>query len=348
MSGKEKKIQDYDFWYTFLRPTVDTLFRWSMRRYRCVGRENLPQNGQIIFAPNHQNGLIDALAVLSLDSRPKVFVSRADIHRNPKLRRILSWLKIMPINRMRDGVDSVRHNDETMDRAVSVLQDGVPFVIMPEGTHRRMHSLLPLQKGIFRIAMRAATSAQTDPQTNPVWIVPVGLEYGDWDQIWDSLTICIGQPINVNDYLATHPDETEPQQILGLRSMLSDRLQKLILYLPDNEQYPEAWMHLDANRPSPWKKPQHHLPQWARAILLVLGAPLFLLCGLLTFPIWLPLWIVKPKIKDVAFRNSAEFVWTWLLLPFSLWLATPFWFYIKEYLYQIRHFNNVLSVGKEP
>lgn len=332
MPNAGKHIQDYDWLYSMLRPTVDNLFRWSMRRYRCLGRDNIPTDGQVIYAPNHQNGLLDALAVLSLDSRPKVFVSRADIHRNPRLAKVLAWLKIMPINRMRDGVDSVRHNDETMDRAVQVLHDGVPFCIMPEGTHRQQHSLLPLQKGIFRIALRAV---EANPSV-PTYIVPVGLEYGDWQEMWDSLTISIGAPIRVDEYVRAHAELTEPQLILGLREELASRMRQLILFVPDDEQYQQAWLHLDAHRPAPWQRPQPALPKALRMVLLLLLAPLFLLSGLLTWPLWLLLHVLRPRIQDVAFRNSAEFVLTWLLLFPTFGLLLPFWFFIKEYRYQFR------------
>lgn len=312
-----------------LRPSVDAVFRWSMRRYRCIGREHIPAAGHIIYAPNHQNGLLDALAVLALDKKPKVFVSRADIHRNPKLGKILAWLKIMPIHRMRDGIDSVRHNDETMDKAVQVLHDGVPFCIMPEGTHRRKHSLLPLQKGIFRIALRAVA----DCPKVPTYIVPVGLEYGDWYQMWDSLTVSIGEPICVNEFVRECANETEPQQILALQQELTSRMRGLILYVPDDEHYEENWAKLDAHRPEPWQRKPSVLPHVVRLMLLTLGAPLFVAAGVLTIGLWLPMLWVGPKIQDVAFRNSAEYVWTWILSLLTLGLILPPWFYVKEYLY---------------
>lgn len=345
-------IQDPDALYTLLRPTVDKWFRIAMRRYRCIGREHIPQDGQIIFAPNHQNGLLDALAILSLDSRPKVFVSRADIHRNPRVAKILKWLKIMPIHRMRDGLDSVRHNDETIHGAVQVLGDGVPFCIMPEGTHRRKHSLLPLQKGIFRIALQAV-AAQSEKKT---YIVPVGLEYGDWYRMWDSLTVCIGEPIVVNEWLVEHRELTEAQQIVGLQQVLSERMQQLILYVPDNEQYEEAWHKLDANRPAPWQKEVSRIPHWVRILLLIAGAPLYAVCAVLTAPMHALIAGLNHRVRDVAFRNSIEFVVVWLNLLLTLGMVVPLWCYTNEYTYQINririydtnvHSDSGVSVGTD-
>ena len=105
------QIQDRNRLYAFLRPYVDWMFRRSYRHIQYVGKENIPTDGAIIFAPNHTNALCDAMAILGIDGSRKVFVARADIFRKPRTARILNWLKIMPIRRMRDGVDEVLHND---------------------------------------------------------------------------------------------------------------------------------------------------------------------------------------------------------------------------------------------
>ena len=74
---------------------------------------------------------------------------------NPVLRKILTFLKIMPINRVRDGFRSVINTEETIEKSIEVLNNRVPFCILPEGMHRPMHSMLPLGKGISRIAYGA-------------------------------------------------------------------------------------------------------------------------------------------------------------------------------------------------
>ena len=205
---------------------------------KYVGKENIPTDGAVIFAPNHTNALQDALAVLSINSERKVFVARADIFRNKKIAKILNWLKIMPIRRMRDGASEVLQNDETVNRAIETLRTGVPFCILPEGTHRTKHSLLPLRKGIFRISLRANEEFGKE---KPIYIVPVGLEYGDWFHLWDSLVINIGKPINVTEFVEEHNDLDYPKLILALREELTERMRELILWVPDDENYEKNW-----------------------------------------------------------------------------------------------------------
>ena len=168
MGKKEnRKIQDFDGIYAFLRHYVDFMLRMAYRRIKYVGLEKVPADGAVIYAPNHTNALMDALVILAMDRKQKVFVARADIFKNPKVAKILRFLKIMPIMRIRDGMDEVRKNTEIIHKSVDVLLDKVPFCILPEGRHQAKHSLLPLSKGIFRIALwNTATSSGSAP---PCW-----------------------------------------------------------------------------------------------------------------------------------------------------------------------------------
>ena len=165
---KNKKIQDDDRLYSLLYHYVGFTVHSSYRDILYVGEENLPQDGAIIFAINHANTLMDALVILTADRKPKVFVARADIFKNRKLAKILTFLKIMPIMRQRDGIQAVKKNQETIDKAVDVLKDKIPFCIFPEGTHQAKYSLRSLSKGIFRIAFQAHEQM---PDT-PLYIVP--------------------------------------------------------------------------------------------------------------------------------------------------------------------------------
>ena len=195
--AQQHKIQDYDPVYSFLRYYVDFVLKLSYRTIRYVGRENVPTDGAIIYAPNHTNALMDALVILAMDRKAKVFVARADIFKNPTFAKILSFLKIMPIMRMRDGIDEVRKNNETIERAVDVLRDGVPFCIFPEGQHLAKHSALPLSKGIFRIALQA----QEQLHEVPLYIVPVSLHYGNFFRFRSTVLVQIGHPIPVKEFI---------------------------------------------------------------------------------------------------------------------------------------------------
>lgn len=332
------KIQNKDCVYEFFRPFVDWMFRRSYRRYQCVGKENIPTDGAVIYAPNHTNALCDAMAILGIDRSRKVFVARADIFHKPRVARILTWFKIMPIRRMRDGVDEVLRNDETEAQAVATLQDGVPFCILPEGTHRPKHSLLPLGKGIFRIALQAndAFGAQ-----KPVYIVPVGLEYGDYYHLWDDLTVNIGPALNVTSFAAEHPSLDRPQLIMALREELTQRMRAQILWVPDDEHYEEHWKQLRANPPAPFDRFRpRSVPKGLRITALVLLFPLLLISLAMSMPLWVAWLIICRKVKDPAFHNSVMYVWQLIAIPLMLFIPMPFWMFVQEYMYQLRQLNS--------
>ena len=231
--ARKKKIQDNNSWYNLLRYYVDGTLKLSSRTIKYVGRENIPQDGAVIYAPNHTNALMDALVILAMDRKPKVFVARADIFKVPILAKIFHFLKIMPIMRMRDGIDEVKKNSETIEKAVDVLRDKVPFCIFPEGTHQAKYSSLPLSKGIFRIAFQAH---ELMPDM-PLYIVPVGLRYGSFFRFRSTVRVQIGEAINVGEYIAAHPDSTPQEQMNSMKELLTERMQKAIFYIPNNENY---------------------------------------------------------------------------------------------------------------
>lgn len=332
-----KQIHDENRTYRFLLPIVNWMFRRSYRRIKYVGKENIPTDGAVIFAPNHTNALQDALAVLSINSERKVFVARADIFRNKRYAKILRWLKIMPIRRMRDGANEVLQNDETEDRAIATLREGVPFCILPEGTHRTKHSLLPLGKGIFRISIRANEEFGKE---KPIYIVPIGLEYSDWFHLWDSLVINIGKPINVTEFIAEHADLERPKLILAMREELTQRMREQILWVPDDENYETNWEELRKNPPKKlnWF-PKHRMPKWLLLFMLIIMSPLALISGVLTLPLWLAWLIIRWKIKDPAFHNSVQFVWQLVVIPLTGFVALPFWMFLQEYMYLARKLN---------
>ena len=246
MSKKRtKKIQDYNATYSFLHRYVSFAVHHSYRKILHVGKENIPQDGAIIFAPNHTNTLMDALVILTYNHGPKVFVARADIFRNRNLAKIFTFMKIMPIMRQRDGFQAVKKNQETIDKAVDVLKDKIPFCIFPEGTHQAKYSSLPLSKGILKIAFQ---THEQMPEV-PLYIVPVGIRYGDFFRFRSTVRMEFGKPINVGEYIAANDQRTPQEQMNGMRELLADRLHATIFHIPNNEDYDATYEICNAVEP---------------------------------------------------------------------------------------------------
>ena len=203
------------------------------RKVIVVGRENINSNDPVIFAPNHQNALMDALAVLFTHKGQPVFLARADIFKRKTLAAILYFLKILPVYRIRDGFSSVKGNDEIFVKTIDVLKNKNGLVILPEGDHAGFRRLRQLKKGICRVAF------QSDEATDfslKIKIIPVGLEYSNYTRFRQVLTVAYGKPIEVSDYYESY--KSNPERALNeLRSRLSDEMKSIMVHIESEEEY---------------------------------------------------------------------------------------------------------------
>lgn len=241
-------IQDRDSFYTFLKYFVDWSVKSSYRKYQVEDVDNIPVDGSVIWASNHTNALMDPMVLLSATKGRKVFVARADIFKKNWARKALTFLRVMPIYRIRDGISAVKHNDESIAQATGVVLDGVPFVIYPEATHRPKHSLLKLSKGIFHIAESAIAHS---PEGKPVYIQPIGIEYGDYFRFRTKVLIRFGKPLNITEFMHEHSEDPEPVVLLKLREVLTERLAEQIVYIPDDEDYDAIWEYAKLKADNP-------------------------------------------------------------------------------------------------
>ena len=100
----EQKLCNRSFGYALLRTyLINPAYYLFYRRVNVIGAKDVPDKGPVIFAPNHQNALMDAMTILCTKDRQPVFVARADIFKKPLIISILNYIRILPIYRKRDG-----------------------------------------------------------------------------------------------------------------------------------------------------------------------------------------------------------------------------------------------------
>lgn len=350
-------IHQVGFWYKSYRPVVDFTTRMCYSRLQVKGLEKLPEDGSFIISPNHSDALMDAVTVLQTRREPTVFGARADLFENPVLAKFMHFIKIVPMIRKRDGIRKVIRNLDIIEDITEVLDEGVPFCMYPEGTHRPKHSLLPVGKGIFRVAVSAARSLD-----KTIYVVPTGIEYSDYFRLTGSCLVNFGDPINVTAFLKDHPDMLDAELYRTLTAELQQRMSELFSYIPDDENYDAVWaytkvmasdkrrghvydrmmasreiissekdpkkleMALDFDR----KRSEVHLSIKAfnghcagkfiaRTLGLLLWLPLFILCGILAFPQLMAARLVnKFCIADRAFHNSIRYLMALFVTPISV------------------------------
>ena len=231
-------LADFNFFYSILRPLVDY---GTYNHYRSVtikGRENLPQHDAYILAPCHQNALMDALLILLIHPRPIAFLARADIFQKKAQAKALNFLRIGPVYRIRDGRDNLSRNDQVFRNSREVLEKGVPLCLMAEGTHNDKHQMLPLVKGMFRIAC----GTQKELGDKPLYIVPVGLDYDHYEDLYHNVCINIGKPIDVRPFMAEY-ETNEPVALNQMRQALAEGLGQQMHNVLANEHYDDEYAY---------------------------------------------------------------------------------------------------------
>ena len=230
----EQKMCKRSLGYSFVRNVfVRPLLYLSYRKVNVVGASSVPDTGPVIFAPNHQNALMDALAILCTKDRQPVFVARADIFRRPAVIAILHFLRILPIYRKRDGGSSSDNNRETFDIIQQVLLDGRAVGIMPEGTHNEFKRLQVLQKGIFRLAMQVQEQYGNRPG---VKIIPVGIEYGNTGKFRSSVMVNYGRAIEMSDFYDLYA-ENPAKAFKLMQDILSEKMREGMIDIRNERHY---------------------------------------------------------------------------------------------------------------
>ncbi len=231
--GKEN-IEKYDLFYLLLKKYAD--FWHNNIFYRKViayGKDHLDFSVPTILAPNHQNALMDALAIICTLDRQLVFLARADIFRKKFVASILYRLKILPVYRLRDGYENLKQNDDTFHDTLRVMEHRNGVVILPEGSHDVHRKLRQLKKGICRIAFQTAEASDYKKEIN---IVPVGLEYSHYWLFRQVLTVVYGHPIHVSEYYDSYRQNPN-RAIVELRDRLSSDMKKVMVHIEEEQDY---------------------------------------------------------------------------------------------------------------
>jgi 1-acyl-sn-glycerol-3-phosphate acyltransferase len=237
---RKKSIDEWSLKYWLLQQYTKLAYWLYFRKIESVNNRNLPRKMPVILAPNHQNALIDALAFVCNTELQPVFLARADIFRKKIVIAILTYLNIMPVFRIRDGISNVRRNDEIFEKCLRIIHNRFnPICIFPEGNHGDKRRLRPLVKGIFRIAFMAQEHYAGTPA---VKIVPVGIDYSHYQKFRSTLFLNYGKPIDVSEFYPLWK-ENPVDAINRLREHFSEELKKLMIHIQSEEFY-DLYMRL--------------------------------------------------------------------------------------------------------
>ncbi len=208
-------------------------FWLTHRRIVVTGRHLIPKDKPIIFAANHQNALMDPLAVVCSNSYQTVWLARADLFKSKTVRSILNYLKLLPIYRIRDGKDNLSNNGHIFEQVTRLLENKQTVALFPEAAHSGRRQMLPHKKAIPRIALEAE---EENNFSLDLQIVPVGIYYSHYWAFNRSMIVQYGEAIEVDQFREVYAENPQ-KAMLELRDELFDRIAPLSMQIKSNTLY---------------------------------------------------------------------------------------------------------------
>jgi 1-acyl-sn-glycerol-3-phosphate acyltransferase len=228
-------MKQWSLGYEIIRTYVRFAFWLTHKKVTVTGKGNIPKGKPVIFAPNHQNALMDPLAIVCTNPLQSVWLARADIFKLKATQPILKYLKILPVYRIRDGKENLSNNEFIFGQVIHVLESKLSIALFPEAAHSGRRQMLPHKKAIPRIALEAEEKNNFNLDLQ---IVPVGIYY---DHYWDfnrSLIIEYGMPIAIDKYRDVYYENTQ-KALISLRDEIHSQLEPLTLNIKSPNHYHE-------------------------------------------------------------------------------------------------------------
>jgi len=227
-------------WYKIMRAYMKVGLFFLHKKITVHGTQNIPEKGALLFIPNHQNALIDALLIPTTNNRNTHFLSRAAVFKNKNAAKFLSSLNMLPVYRIRDGISTIENNLPIFEKCFEFLQQKKAIEIFAEGEHHLDRRILPLKKGFARI-ISGTLKKYPDLQ---IQIIPVGINFDSHLSFPGSVSIYYGKPICANDYVDIKNPDLRFSKII---KVVEDAMKKLTLHVDDVENYEAIIEKLEAN-----------------------------------------------------------------------------------------------------
>ncbi len=279
-----------------------------------LGQENIPADKPIIIAPNHQNAFLDAVLIGATLPRNMHFLTRSDVFKKPFV-PFLRALHMLPVYRMRDGIDNLSKNDVTFETCIELLRQNEAVLIFPEANMSDTYHLRRLSKGTARLGCQAQEKSDDD-----IYIIPTGINYFHHTVPRNRVVVKYGKPIRLRDYaaqLAMHHNRA----LLDITQDISEEIRNCLLLHAEelrtehnlaqirSAQYSLDWTSLKAIINSQDSLPPPIKPNTLVSYLLsVPNMPVY----------YLEKWLLR-RVKGTQFYASVKYIFTILAYP-AYWL----------------------------
>ncbi len=219
--------------YAILRKLLQWMAQAYYRRMEVSGLDNIPADKPVIYAAPHQNAMMDGLAVVINQHRQPYMIARADVFNNKTLGGLLKSIRLVPIYRQRDKVDTRVMNAPIFEECAEILSDKGSLLIFPEANMMMQKRLRPLHKGLARIAFKAEEENNFDLD---VQVIPVGLDFSYYSRARSDLMVNFGKAIPLKSYQALY-EENPAKAYRTFTLDLQQKIQERMIHIARDEDY---------------------------------------------------------------------------------------------------------------
>ncbi len=198
----------------------------------------LPAGNAQVIVSDHQNCLIDAIAVmLSFKGvgRKPYFWARADIFAVSKLlEKYLRFLGLMPAFRMdHEGLEDVGKNNASFDESYHLLLNGQSVMIFPEAGHQDKRYLGHFTSGYTTMAFKTAEMSGWEKE---IFILPAANHYTDYFGMRRQMCVMFGEPLSLKPYYELYK-EAPRTAMRQVNQVVRQAVSSMMLNIQDLENY---------------------------------------------------------------------------------------------------------------
>ncbi|MEF9990603.1 MAG: lysophospholipid acyltransferase family protein [Romboutsia sp.] len=165
----------YNFAIKVLRGFSSVFFK-----YKVIGEENIPNEGNIVIAANHKSNLDPVFIAAAIHNREVAAIAKKELFVKKPLAVILKKLNVIPIDRDKPDISTIKN-------ILKAIKDGYVLGIFPEGTRIKGPGFGEAQAGLSVFAIKGKAM-----------VVPISIISNY--KIFNRVTIYIDKPISFEQY----------------------------------------------------------------------------------------------------------------------------------------------------
>lgn len=301
--------------YYLIKAWIKSGLHLYFSRIKVHGLANVTKDKPVLFLSNHQSALLDVLLIGVDCNRKPYFLTRADVFKKPLLKRFFSFLRMIPIYRIRDGRESLKNNAMIFDQCARLLGNNEAILMFPEANHSLKRRVRPLSKGFTRILFAAL---RKNPDLD-IRLVPIGLNYQNAESFPDSAAIYFGKEISVQQLYEASDLNSSTHAI---KEEVSKALKTLTTHIEDEALYDKIVRQLDEDstdyldpikvnsklkefKPLKTHKKRKSKNKFLRIVFCIFNFPILLF--------WKT--IIKPRIWEPEFTATIRFGFALMAYP---------------------------------